>query len=63
MPTSNVGIMRTPIFEWYVIWCGSKSGYESEMCLKKNVPRVQIVIITLSSIVNIIPEGRRGGGI
>ena len=24
-----------PIFEWYVIWCGSKDGYQKLMCLRK----------------------------
>ena len=26
---------RTPIFEWYVIRCGSENKHQKDMCLKK----------------------------
>ena len=29
----NLG--QTPIFEWYVVRCGSKVGHQKNMCLKR----------------------------
>ena len=28
-------LIRTPIFEWFVVWCGSKNGYQTYMFLKE----------------------------
>ena len=28
-------LTKTPsMFEWYVVWCGSKNEYQKDMCLK-----------------------------
>ena len=34
IPYSNAFLNRTPTFEWYVVWCGSKNGYHEVMCSK-----------------------------
>jgi hypothetical protein len=35
VPESNMVIICTPIFEWYVIRCGSKNGHQKgTMCLR-----------------------------
>ena len=28
-------LIEAPIFEWYVVWCGSKYGYQKDMCSKR----------------------------
>jgi len=28
-------LIRTPIFEWFVVWRGSINGCQKEMCLKE----------------------------
>ena len=33
--TSNIAIFWTPIFEWYVIRCGSKNRHQNYMSLKE----------------------------
>ena len=35
VPNSVTYLNRTPIFEWYVDKCGSKNGYQKNMCLQK----------------------------
>jgi hypothetical protein len=37
-------LIRTPIFEWYVVWYDSKNGYPKNMCLKGIGLRVQNMI-------------------
>ena len=34
MPKSNITIILTPIFEWYVVRFGSKNEHQKDMCLK-----------------------------
>ena len=46
----------TPIFEWCVVRCGSKNGYQKDMCLKEIGLHAQNMIIILDSIVNVIGE-------
>jgi hypothetical protein len=29
-PNSVTHLNRTPIFEWYVVWCASKNGYQKD---------------------------------
>lgn len=43
---------QTPIFEWYMIWCGSTNGYQKEigLCAQNNIAIVD-------PIVNIMKEG------
>ena len=35
VPKSNIAIIWTPIIEWHVGRCGSKSGYQKDMCSKE----------------------------
>ena len=34
-PYSVTCLIRTLIFELYVVWCASKNGYQKDMCLKE----------------------------
>ena len=54
MHNSVTHLNRTLIFEWHVLWCGFKKGYEKDMCLKEIGPCVQIMITILSSMMNLI---------
>ena len=36
LPSSITHLNRTPIFEWYVVLCGSKKGYHKDTCLLKD---------------------------
>jgi hypothetical protein len=45
-----------PMFECYVIWCGSKNIYQKDMCLKVSGLCAQNMITILDSIINIIGE-------
>ena len=45
-------------FEWYVVWCGSKDGYHSDMCSQEIGLHAQIMVTILDPIVNIIGGGR-----
>ena len=44
----------TPIFEWYVVWCGSKSKYQKDKCSKEIGLCVLNIITMLALIMNII---------
>ena len=57
VPNSVIFLNCTPIFEWYVIRCGSKNGCHEDRCLRKIRLRAQKTITILESIVNI-----NGGG-
>ena len=35
MPNLITYLTCTPIFEWYVVWCGYKNEYKKDMCLKE----------------------------
>ena len=35
MPNPVNNTMWIPIFEWYVVRCGSKKRYQNNMCLKR----------------------------
>ena len=47
-------LIRTPIFEWYGVWCGSETGYQKAMCLKEIGLRAPDMMTILDSIFNII---------
>ena len=32
LPNMVTYLIQIPIFEWYVLWCGSKNGYQKNMC-------------------------------
>lgn len=57
---SNRVIIWTPVFEWYVARCTSKSGHQKDMCIREIGLRAQIIATILGSglLVNII--GGRG---
>ena len=44
----------TPIFEWYVVWCGYKNEYKKDMCLKEIGLHAQNMITILSFTINMI---------
>ena len=54
MLKSNIAILWTPIFEWYVVRCGSKNGCQKCMCLKGTRLHSQNMLSMLGSIINII---------
>ena len=54
MPNSTTYPKRTHVFEWYVVWCGSKSGYQKDKCFEEIRLHAQNVVDILGSIVNII---------
>ena len=52
---SNIEIIWTLIFEWYVVRSGSKNGHQKGlMCLKEIGLRTQNMLTILQSIVNMI---------
>ena len=53
MPNSNIAIILTPIFQWYVVRCGSKNIHQEDMHLKEIGLGAQTMLI-LGSVVNII---------
>lgn len=53
-PISITCLMHTFIFEWLMIWCGSKNGYQ-KICVPKDIGLyARNMINILSSIMNII---------
>jgi hypothetical protein len=51
VPDSFTYLNQTPIFDWYVIRCGSKNKYQKDMCLKESELHAQNMITILGSIV------------
>ena len=49
---------RTPIFEWYVVWCGSNNKFKKDTCLQEIGLRAQNLITILGSFVNMIVRTR-----
>ena len=54
MPKSNTTLIWTPMFEWYVVWCGSKNWHPKEICLNEIGLRAQNMLTILGSRVNMI---------
>ena len=54
MPKSNIAIMWTLCFTWYVVGWGSKNGHHKNVCLKEIRLCAKNMINILSSIINII---------
>ena len=52
MPKSNTTIMRTPMFEWCVVRCESKSWHHKDMGLRESGLRGQHILTVLGLIVN-----------
>ena len=54
IPNSDTLLHRTPKFEWFVVWCGSKNGHQKGItCSKEIGVHAQNMITILGSIVNI----------
>ena len=53
-PYLDTFLIKKLAFEWHVDWCGSKNGYQIDMCPKEIDLHAQKMIIVLGSIVNII---------
>lgn len=51
---ANVAIMWTPIIEWFIVRCGSKNGYQKDMCLKVIGLCAHNILTILGSIVYMI---------
>ena len=34
MANSNTAIIKTPVFEWYVVRCGSQNGHQTDKCFE-----------------------------
>jgi hypothetical protein len=49
MPNLVTHLDQTPIFECYVVWRGSKNGYQTDMFSKEARLRAQYMITILSS--------------
>ena len=48
MPYWPAYLNWTPMFEWYVVGCGSKNGHHKDMCLEEIRLRAQNMIIILA---------------
>ena len=46
--------IRASIFEWYVVWCGSKNGYQKDICLIEIGLHAQTLTTILSSTASTI---------
>jgi hypothetical protein len=54
VPDSNISIIRTLIFEWYVVRCGSENGQQKYICSKQIGLCAQDMLAVLGSIGNVI---------
>ena len=54
VPKSNIGIVYTPPFEWYVVRCGSMNIHKKCTCIKKIRLCAHNILTILESIFNII---------
>ena len=46
--------IRTPIFDWYVVWWGLKNKHDKGHCSKEIGLRLHILITAVHSVVNTI---------
>ena len=46
------------MFEWYVVWGGSKNGHQKVKCLKEIGQHVHNIITILGALVTIIGRAR-----
>jgi hypothetical protein len=54
MPKLVTSLNQTPIFQWYVVWFGSKNGYQEDMCLREIRLCAHNMITILGSMLNVI---------
>jgi hypothetical protein len=57
VPNSVTYCNQTPMFECYVVWCGSKNRYQKDMNLTEIGQCAQNMITILGSMVNSIGVG------
>ena len=50
MPNSVTSLNKTPRFERYVVWCGSKNGYQKDSEMNEIGQHPQNMITILGSI-------------
>jgi hypothetical protein len=41
-------LSKTPIFEWYMVWCGSKNVYQEDMWSEEIEPKDVVVDVNCS---------------
>ena len=56
----NTTIIRAPIFDWYVVMCGSKTWHQKDMCLKRDLSMCSNMVSILCSMFNMIGGGEGG---
>ena len=56
-PHSNIATFWTLMFEWCVVGCGSKNNHWKYMCSNEIGLHVQIMLPSLSPVVNIVGGG------
>jgi hypothetical protein len=54
MPKSNIAIIWTPTFGWYVFRCEFENKHKKDMCLKKIGLCVQNMLTILGLVINMI---------
>ena len=59
-PGSVTNLKWTSVFGWCMVGCGSKNGYQVDICLEETRLCVQNMLIILDSEVNIM-QGVGGG--
>jgi hypothetical protein len=52
VPKSVTCLNQAPIFELDTVWCGSKNGYQKDLCLQEIGVHAQNMIVNLGSIAN-----------
>jgi hypothetical protein len=57
VPNYNTTIIWTPIFEWYVVGCGSKNRHQNDTYFKEIGLHARDLITILGAIVNVIWGG------
>ena len=60
MPNSAIYLDWTPICEWYMAMCGSKTGRWKDICSKESIPYAPKLLTILVSIVSTNPDGVGG---
>jgi hypothetical protein len=53
-PYLVVFLIRSPTFEWYVVWCGIKNEYQKFICLNEVGLRAQNMITILDARTNVM---------
>ena len=59
-PNSNITILWTPRFEWYMVTCRPKNGHHNDTCLEEIRLHAHNTLILLRSTINKLVGG--GGG-